>query len=163
MTLSEKMAAADYPRMADLLGKTFVGQDNKKYRLVKLASADFGTGSGADAAKNKVFKWSSQADWTVVPAVAATDKICGVTPSTTPNLVVGDLFLIQIRGRCTVTNASDGACVAGEYVIGDDDADKGKVTSGSTTHTEGVDFAIALESNATGDGEVDIEILQELN
>lgn len=163
MTLGDAVAAASAPRLADLLGTVFHTEPGKAYRLVKLASANFGTGSGADAAKNKVFEWSDRSNWTVVPAAQATDRICGVSVSQQVNLLVGDIFLVQIKGRCTLTCASDGASVAGEYVIPDDDTDKGKVTSGSTTYTEGVDFAQALETQATGDGTFAAEIVKELN
>lgn len=163
MTLKEAQAAADVTSLANLLGTVYEVEPGKKYRLVKLASAAFGTGTGADSAAKKAFKWSSRADWTVVPCSAATDRICGVSPPELPNLAVGDVFLVQILGRCTLTVAGDQTVTAGNYVIPDDDADKGKVADGSTTYTEGVDFCQALESQGTGDGEFDAEIVKELN
>lgn len=153
LKIGEAVASADHARMADLLGTTFHKSPGKEFRYVKLNhSGGFGTGSGADAAKNKVFEWVDQLLFTVKPANAATDRVAGVSPSETPNLADGDIFPVQIDGECVVTVASDGALVAGEFVIGDDDTDLGKVTSGSTTETPGVDFAIALEAQATGDG-----------
>lgn len=152
LRLSESVAGADFARVLALVGTEFEIEPGKRYRYVQLSnSGGFGTGSGVDAAKEKVFEWVDQLAFTVKPANAATDRPAGVSPSETPNLANGDVFAVQIEGECYVVTASDGTLTAGQQVVGDDDTDLGKVTgSGGTTESQAA-FAIALESVGTGD------------
>lgn len=159
----EAAAAATYPRLADSLGAEWEQEPGKVFRLVKLNhSGGFGTtGTSLDAGA-KVFEWVDEDLYTVKPANAATDRVAGVSIVGQANLADGDVFQIQIDGQCYVTTASDGALVEGEFVIGDDDTDLGKVTSGTTTETPGVDFAIALAAQASADSTCLVRIVRKL-
>ena len=161
MTLKEAIAAADVPALANLLGHEFEMEPGKIHRLVKLASAAFGSGSGADSAAKKAFKWSDQEARTVVPVSGATDRVCGVSPPELPNLAVGDLFLLQCSGRATLIVAGDQNVTAGNYATPDDDADKGKITD-TATFAEGITFGICVETQGTGDGEVLVDLIGKL-
>lgn len=161
--VGDSMLASTYTVLAASLGVEWDAEPGKTYRLVKLNhSGGFGTtGTSLDAGA-KLFEWVDEDLYTVKPANAATDRAAGVSVVGQKNLADGDIFALQIDGQCYVTTASDGALVEGEFVIGDDDTDLGKVTSGTTTETPGVDFAIALAAQASADSTCLVRIVRKL-
>lgn len=157
--------AADHPGMAKAKGQTYVDILGRKLKLVELdLTAGFGSGSGADSAGRKFFKWVSRTLYTMEPTTAATDRISGVSPKDLQNLVDGDLFLVVVFGRAyAVLGGSTDAAVAGQYLLPSTDADKGKANGGGTGYTEGVEDIISLTTEATTDDtELVIDIVKEL-
>ena len=162
--IGEVVASGDSATAA--LGVGMVAEKpGKRFRLVQLslsggAGTTFGSGSGVESAKEKVFEWVTEASFLVRPCNAATDRVAGVSPSETKLVLThGDLFWLQIDGLAYVVTASDGSTAAGQTVIPDDDTDLGKVTtSGGSTFTEGVTVGMALETQGSADSRAQIRL-----
>lgn len=145
--------SSDFAHYAAALGNEYDGHGGRKYRLCKMVlSGGFGLSTAVDRyAARKAFKWSDNEAFTVTPVTAATDLTCGVTPpECAPVLAENDYVLLQIEGDCEIIPGSGQTLTKGQYVIPNNDADKGKVADGGTTLTPQLDFATALE-NGTAD------------
>lgn len=137
--LSAANAAIVGTNATDKLGLIHTGTDGKRYKLVMFEDG----GTTFASPQNKAFKWHDAATLEVEPVDGNTDRVCGVSPCTESQLVSGDLFWVQIAGRCAIVSGDDTAndVTVGEYVRPDNDADLGKCGSNSTTFAEGITFA----------------------
>lgn len=166
-------AAADFTAHGELLGRFFIGDFGYLYRIAKTAGAIGATTAVADYAAGKALKWSDAAAFTVVGAVANTDKVCGVlsagpgsltqpgiAPAGPVTLASGDIFAMQVSGRYAgfVGSAASDQVDAGEYVFASTDADTGKLDDGGTTFAWQVTFGIARATSSTADARVPVDL-----
>lgn len=157
LPIGSKAAGADNPNLLKNLGQEVEGQAGSRWRLVQL---DYATGlstagAAADGPGAKIFNYTGEVTdgYKVEPCNAATDRPCGVSHPDQVTLVHGDVFWVQIEGICTLTNSDDGTdTTAGDFVGGDNDADRGKVLSVTTNFAYGVAPFRALQTQAAVDG-----------
>lgn len=150
-----------------LLGSEIEGPEGTRFRLVRLNSSALAGTSNADTQADppgrRTMKYSTAQAWDVEPTTAATDRPCGITVTNQVTLADNDFLWVQIEGMAEAYQGDDATnTTAGDFVGPDDDADKGKVISTTTTFTYGVTVGRALETQNGNDVAIEIMILYKM-
>lgn len=146
--------ALSYATIQGQLGSEAETENGKVWRLYQLNEA-----AGNAAPGSKVFQVVSSALYTVKTGVTigttSAHRIVGVAHPDQVDLTQGDLFWLQVAGRCEVISSNDGDTIdAGDYLRVSGDTDLGKVrtaVSADTTYLADVTCLIAVDSPAAVD------------